>query len=73
MNGLVSFRLCSLSNEELVDKVDQAIDKMYQDRQIPLRHIPARPNEDFDLIAGELIYRFMELIQKDKQETTQPI
>ena len=31
MNGLVSFRLCSLSNEELVDKVDQAIDKMYQE------------------------------------------
>lgn len=27
---------------------------------IPPRHIPARPDEDFDLLVGELVVRFLE-------------
>ena len=61
MNAIVSFRKCTLTNEELIQKVDKAIDNMYESGKIPTRNIPARPNEDFDLIAGEMIVRFSEL------------
>jgi hypothetical protein len=60
MNGLVKFRLCRLSDKELVDKVDMMVDKMYEDGKIPVRHIPALPHLDFDLLVGELITRFIE-------------
>lgn len=69
MNALVSFRLCTLSDEELVRRVDQLTDEMYQTGKIPSRHIPARPNEDYDLLVGELCKRFFvltEALQKDK-------
>jgi hypothetical protein len=59
MNEIVKFRLCKLSNEELVKKVDKAVDKMYQTGEIPSRSIPAKPDDDFDLLVGELIMRFV--------------
>lgn len=59
MNSLVSFNLCTLSDEELAKKVDEMTDKMYQTREIPSRHIPARPNEDYDLLVGELCKRVL--------------
>ena len=65
MNGLVSFRLCKLSNEELIEKVDKTLDEMYQTNKIPLRHIPARPDSDFDLLVGEMIMRFGEMVGKE--------
>lgn len=61
MNGIVSFRLCSLSDEELMDKVDKMTDDMFETQSIPKRNIPARPNSDYDLLIGELIMRFKEL------------
>ena len=63
MNKIVQFRLCKLSDEELVKRVDKAVDKIYQTGKIPTRNIPARPNEDFDLLVGELIVRFSECIK----------
>jgi hypothetical protein len=57
MNGIVSFRLCKLSNDELLKKVDETTDNMYKNCRIPDRHIPARPNEDYDLLVGELVVR----------------
>ena len=62
MNGIVSFRLCTLSDEELIEKVDQGTDEMYKTGKIPARHIPARPDQDYDLLVGELILRFKEKI-----------
>lgn len=68
MNAIVSFRKCTLSNQELMEKVDKLTDAMYnrdnlnRNDGIPLRHIPARPNDDYDLLIGELIVRFNELI-----------
>lgn len=62
MNGIVSFRLCTLTDEELVKKVDELTDKIYQDGKIPSRHIPAQPNNDYDLLVGELCVRFNKLI-----------
>lgn len=71
MNGIVKFRKCSLKHSELILKVDKATDNIYLSGKIPDRHIPARPDEDFDLITGELIYRFddaIELLIKAKEE-----
>lgn len=67
MNGIVGFRLCTLSDEALVKKVDQMCDKMYKTGKIPYRHIPAQPDHDFDLLIGELIYRFHEQVIKEKE------
>ena len=66
MNAIVSFRECTLTNEELIRKVDKAIDRMYDTGKVPTRNIPARPNDDFDLIAGELLVRFSELTKWTK-------
>jgi hypothetical protein len=60
MNGLVSFRLCKLSTPELLEKVDKLTDKMYQEQKVPTRHIPARPDSDYDLLVGELVKRMQE-------------
>ena len=70
MNQIVYFRKCSLSNEELMSKVDFMVDSMYEGPnagKVPDRHIPARPNDDFDLLVGELIMRFQEAVKKDKE------
>lgn len=61
MNALTSFRLCKLSSHELIEKLDKQTDAMFKTQQLPVRHIPARPNEDYDLLVGELILRFGEL------------
>jgi len=64
MNAIASFRKCTLSDEDLLKKVDNQIDQLYITGQIPSRHIPARPNEDFDLLVGELLLRFNEKIKQ---------
>jgi hypothetical protein len=64
MNALVSFRLCKLSDKELIQKVDRMTDEMYETQRIPVRHIPARPDEDYDLLVGELVKRYYEKIVK---------
>lgn len=60
MNAIVSFRLCKLSDEELINKIDLETDQMYKDGKVPSRHIPARPDDDYDLLIGELLLRFKE-------------
>jgi hypothetical protein len=62
MNGIVNFNLCTLSDEELAKKVDAMTDEMFRTRKIPYMHVPARPNDDYDLLIGELIKRFYERI-----------
>lgn len=41
---------------------------MYQDGKVPVREIPARPNEDYDSLVGELILRFTEFVGMDRKE-----
>lgn len=60
MNAIASFRLTTLSNEELIKKVDSLTDKMFKEQEVPTRHIPALPNDDYDLLIGELILRLRE-------------
>lgn len=61
MNAICSFRKCTLSDDELIKKVDEATDSIYKHGKIPTRHIPAQPNSDFDLLIGELLLRFNDL------------
>lgn len=68
MNTLVSFRLCTLSDKELIQKVDQATDQMYIDNKLPGRNIPARPNADYDLLVGEVLVRFLSMIENKQEE-----
>lgn len=58
--GLIQFRLCKLENKELAERVAAALNQMYDTGRLPVREIPARPDDDFDLLIGELIVRFME-------------
>jgi hypothetical protein len=63
--GLVQFRLCTLSDRELAEAVAEQLKKMYEPTvSVPTRHIPARPNQDFDLLVAELIVRFIKSIEK---------
>lgn len=66
MNGIVSFGLCTLTDKELLDKVDDMTDRLYSDDKdrILSRHVPARPNDDYDLLVGELCKRFYNLTNK---------
>lgn len=64
MNAISSFRLCTLSDKELLKKIDELTDKMFTDGKIPTRHIPAEPNNDYDLLIGELLIRFSEAINQ---------
>ena len=53
MNAIVRFRLCSLSDRELVEKVDAMTDEMYENNKVHPRNIPARPDQDYDpLLVG---------------------
>ena len=63
MNAITSFRLCTLSDKDLLNKVDKLTDKIFTEQKIPSRHVPARPNEDYDLLVGELILRFNQLLK----------
>jgi len=62
MNGLCQFRLCELSNEELINKIDSKVDTMYQTGVVPSMTVPANPDDDLDLLIGELLLRFIDLL-----------
>ena len=61
MQQIVIFRLCTLSNKELLEMIDRKTDEMFINQQVPIRHIPARPDKDYDLLIGELLVRFAEM------------
>jgi len=63
MNSIVSFRKCTLTDEELIEAVDTATDNMYIKGKIPSRNVPAEPNNDYDLLVGELLVRFKESLE----------
>ena len=72
--GLVNFRLCKLSDLELSKAVADGLNEMYSTGKLPERHIPAQPDNDFDLLVGELLVRFRELTNKEpEQEKPFPI
>jgi hypothetical protein len=66
MNAIVNFRLCTLTDAELLEKVDAKTDEIYISGKIPSRNIPAQPNDDFDLLVGELIKRYFELTNPEE-------
>ncbi len=57
--NLVYFGLCTLDDMELAKKTSNMLYTAYtKTQELPKGHIPARPDEDFDLLVGELIKRF---------------
>ena len=68
MNTIATFRLCTLTDGELVSKIDGLVDEMYQNNKVPRINIPARPDKDFDLLIGELLLRFIELAKERSGE-----
>ena len=46
--------------------IDKLTDKMFNTQKVPIIHIPVRPNEDYDILIGELLIRFNELIKNNK-------
>jgi hypothetical protein len=60
MNAIASFRKCTLSNTELLEKIDKQTDRIFQIQRVPTRNVPAEPNEDYDLLIGEMLQRFQE-------------
>ena len=59
--GLIQFRKCTLTDKELAEAVAAGLTKMYKKPvTVPSRHIPAMPDEDFDLLVGEIVVRFLE-------------
>ena len=58
--GLIQFRLCKLEDKDLMQRLSDHLNEMYKTGRIPARHIPAQPEEDFDLLLSELIVRFAE-------------
>lgn len=59
--GLIQFRKCTLTDKALAEAVAAGLMKMYKEPvSVPSRNIPARPDEDFDLLVGEIVVRFLE-------------
>ncbi len=61
MNAIAKFRLTKLTDDELLLKVDQLTDNLFKNQEVPTINIPAQPDNDYDLLVGELILRFMDL------------
>lgn len=68
MNSLVGFNLCTLTDIELAIRVDEQTDKMYKTGEIPSRNIPAKPDEDYDLLVGELVKRFRSKVETENKQ-----
>ena len=62
------FRKCTLTDRELIEKVDKITDEIYKSasKRVPPMSIPARPDHDYDLLIGELILRFGGLIKEER-------
>lgn len=66
--GLIQFRKCTLTDKPLAEAVAAGLIQMYKEPvSVPTRHIPARPDEDFDLLVGEMVVRFLEKTEVLKQ------
>lgn len=58
---------CTLSDIELIDKVNSEITKLCESGgKSFVMHVPARVNEDLDLLVAEMSKRFHNLIKKQE-------
>lgn len=62
MNVICNFNLCTLSDSELLEEINKQTDNIFISLKIPIRHVPAEPNKDYDLLIGELLKRFKKAI-----------
>lgn len=69
--GLIQFRKCTLTDKPLAEAVAAGLVEMYKEPvSVPIRHIPARPDEDFDLLVGEIVVRFLEKLELPQEIET---
>jgi hypothetical protein len=66
MNTIATFRKCVLSDDALMRLVDRMTDEIYTTGKLPTRHIPAKPDDDYNLLVGELILRFRDALEREK-------
>lgn len=71
MNSIASFRMCTLPTIDLIAKIDAQTDVMFKTQKVPSKHIPAQPNEDYDLLVGELVLRVCNSFIKNNDKLTQ--
>jgi len=64
MNSICQFGKSTLTDAQLLKLVDEKTDDMFRSQQIPTRHVPARPDEDYDLLIGELLLRFRAMMMQ---------
>lgn len=62
--GIALFRNTTLQDQELIKKIMEGLLEMYDTGEVPARHIPARPDEDFDILVSELVLRYAEKLNK---------
>lgn len=62
MNSICQFGKCTLTDAQLLKLVDEKTDDMFRSQKIPTRHVPALPDEDYDLLIGELLLRFKAVV-----------
>ena len=55
-----SLRPCTLTDDQLTDKIDAIVESMVTKGEFPCVHVYADPNTEFDLMVDELILRFKE-------------
>ena len=72
MNGIAHFRLCTLTDKQLIQEVDRLTDEMFKTGKVPSCPVPARPDKDLDLLTGELILRFHARILADESIILMP-
>lgn len=62
---------CTLSNEELAEKVSKGISELCKTGGKSFTmHVPARLNEDLDLIVSEMVSRFRDLAGAKKPDAS---
>lgn len=68
LSSILNFSKSTLSDYDLAQKVLEQLERMYEPPYIvPYRSIPALPDEDFDLLVGSLIIRFLEKVELIRQ------
>lgn len=59
---------CTLNNIELIDRINSEITKLCNSGgKSFVMHVPARVNEDLDLLVAEMAKRFHNLIEKQEK------
>lgn len=60
---------CTLTDLELVEKIEEKVHTMCVTRKVPTMSIPANLDEDLDLLVTELAVRYLRLLEEKEDYT----